>query len=203
MRALVLVDLQNDFMPGGALVVPGGHEVVAPANRLGQKFELIVATQDWHPPDHGSFAASHPGTRVGDTIDLNGIQQILWPVHCVRGTHGAELHRDLDRSRIEKVFRKGTEVGLDSYSTFFDNAHRQSTGLADHLRGRGVEQVYLAGLATDYCVKFSVLDALGLGFETYIVLDACRGIDRRPGDVDRAVEEIAQAGGHAIDSQAV
>lgn len=199
MKALILVDLQNDFCPGGALPVPEGDQVIPVANRLQPQFELVVATQDWHPPDHGSFAANHPGRQPGEVIQLAGLEQILWPVHCVAGTRGAELHPDLDRRRIAHVARKGVDRELDSYSTFFDNAHRRSTGLAEYLREKGVDEVYIGGLATDYCVKSSALDAVGQGFRTYVIADACRGIDLRPGDIARAFDEVRAAGVEVVE----
>lgn len=194
MRALILVDLQNDFLPGGALAVPGGDEVLPLANRLQERFEHVVATRDWHPLDHGSFAANHPGRQPGEIIDLEGLPQVLWPVHCVQHTHGAELAAELNADRIARVFFKGTDPGIDSYSGFFDNGHRRSTGLAEHLRERGVQEVYVLGLATDYCVKFTALDARQLGFHTWLVVDVCRGVDLRAGDVDRAIDEMRAAG---------
>jgi len=194
MKALILVDLQYDFCPGGALAVPDGDRVIPVANRLQSQFELIVATQDWHPPDHGSFAVNHPGRRPGDVVQLAGLEQILWPVHCVAGTRGAALHADLDQRRIAHVVHKGIERDLDSYSTFFDNAHRRSTGLAEYLRRVGVHEIYLCGLATDYCVKFSALDAMRLGFGTHVVAEGCRGINLHPGDTARALEEMRAAG---------
>ncbi len=194
MRALILVDLQNDFVPGGALAVPRGDEVVPLAGQLAARFDLVVATQDWHPPDHGSFAIQHEGREPGDTIVLAGLPQILWPVHCVQGTRGAEFVETLDMSRVRKVFRKGTQRDIDSYSGFFDNGHRRATGLGDYLKERSVSAVYVLGLATDYCVKFTALDARSLGFETCLIEDACRGVELAPGDVDRAVEEMRAAG---------
>ena len=164
MKALILVDLQNDFLPGGALAVPEGDRVIPVANKLQAHFDLVVATRDWHPPDHSSFAANHHGQKPGDWIDLDGVSQILWPPHCVQNSHGADLAAGLDTSKVRKVFFKGTDPRIDSYSTFFDNRHLKSTGLGDYLRERGVDEVYLMGLATDYCVKYSALDARGLGF---------------------------------------
>lgn len=200
MNALILVDLQNDFCPGGALPVPEGDRVVAVANKLQRQFPLVVATQDWHPADHGSFAANHPGKRPGDVIELAGLPQVLWPVHCVQGTPGAEFHPDLDRSAIARVFRKGTDPNIDSYSGIFDNAHRKSTGLAEYLKDRGVRRVTICGLATDYCAKFTALDALELGFETCLIEDACRGVDLQPGDVQRAIEAMRAKGVRVIQS---
>ena len=196
LRALILVDLQNDFCPGGALAVPQGDRVVPVANRLLEAavFELVVATQDWHPRHHGSFAVNHPGRSVGETVVLEGLEQILWPVHCVQGTPGAELVSTLKTGFVEKIFHKGTDPRIDSYSTFFDNAKRRSTGLEKFLRKQAVESVYLLGLATDYCVKYSALNAARLGFQTRVVTDGCRGIDLQEGDVERAFREMEQAG---------
>src|SRR3954464_12124852 len=161
-NALIIVDLQIDFCPGGALPVPQGDLVIPIINRLQEKFELIIATQDWHPANHGSFAANHPGCRIGEMIDLNGLPQILWPMHCVQNTAGAEFAPTLETDRIERIFQKGTDPAIDSYSGFFDNGHRKATGLGDYLKQRGVKSIYIAGLATDYCVKFTALDARAL-----------------------------------------
>ena len=199
--ALILVDLQNDFLPGGALAVPDGDAVIPIANEVQRAFDLIVATQDWHPRDHGSFAANHPGKKVGDVVDLNGLSQILWPMHCVQNTRGAEFSPGLRTDRITKVFRKGTDPGIDSYSTFFDNAHRRSTGLDDYLRGHGVREVAILGLATDYCVKFSVLDARELGFDVRVIEDGCRGVNLKPSDSADAIEEMRRAGAAIVTSR--
>ena len=202
MRALILVDLQNDFMPGGALGVPEGDQVVPIANQMQKVVDFVVATQDWHPNDHGSFAQNHPGREVGELIDLDGISQVLWPVHCVQNSHGSELVSTLDTARIRRVFRKGTDPSVDSYSAFFDNGHRQSTGLTDYLREHGVREVYLLGLATDYCVKFSALDARQLGFTTTVIEDGCRGVRLHERDVENAVEEMRVEGvGFRISSE--
>jgi nicotinamidase/pyrazinamidase len=194
MKALVLVDLQNDFCPGGALAVPEGDEAIPAANRLQQSSSLVVATQDWHPSDHGSFAINHPGKEPGDVIELAGLEQILWPVHCVQGTPGAELHPDLVKDRIVRIFRKGTDRQIDSYSGFFDNGHRKATGLGDYLKSQSVTEVYVCGLATDYCVKFTALDAVELGFKTFFVKDASRGVNLTPGDVAGAISEMRSTG---------
>ena len=194
MRALILVDLQYDFMPGGALAVPEGDLVVPVANKLQNSFEFVVASQDWHPPGHRSFAANNPGCAVGEVIDLAGLGQVMWPVHCVQESRGAQLVESLDHGRIRRVFRKGTDPEIDSYSAFFDNGHRQSTGLADYLKSNGIDEVFLAGLATDYCVKFSALDAIQAGFATTIIEDGCRGVELETGDVGRALEEMRRAG---------
>jgi nicotinamidase/pyrazinamidase len=193
-KALVLVDLQNDFCPGGALAVPGGDEVIDVANRMQQHFDLVVATQDWHPADHKSFAANHPGKEPGQVIELAGMEQVLWPVHCVQGTPGAELAPGLDRDKIARVFQKGTDPEIDSYSGFYDNGHRKATGLGEFLREQEVKDVYILGLATDYCVKFTALDARREGFSAYLIEDGCRGVELKPGDVDRAIDELRRDG---------
>ncbi|MBI5818169.1 MAG: bifunctional nicotinamidase/pyrazinamidase [Verrucomicrobia bacterium] len=194
MKALIVVDIQNDFLPGGALAVPGGDAVIPVVNRLQPAFPLVVATQDWHPADHGSFAASHAGKKVFEQIELNGLAQTLWPVHCVQHTQGAALAGTLSRDRIARVFPKGTDAGIDSYSGFFDNGHRKSTGLGEWLKAQGVAEVFVCGLATDYCVKFTALDAAEMGFKTHLIEDASRGVNLRPGDVEKAIEEAKRAG---------
>jgi nicotinamidase/pyrazinamidase len=194
MIALLLIDVQNDFLPGGALAVPNGDEVVAVANRLMQQYELVVATQDWHPADHLSFASQHPGRQIGETILLDGAPQILWPVHCVEHTWGAEFAPQLDRSRIEHIAPKGTDRRIDSYSGFFDNSRRQMTGLEPLLRSRGVDEVHLLGLATDYCVQATALDGVELGFRTVLLTEGTRGVELQPGDCQRAVERMREAG---------
>jgi nicotinamidase/pyrazinamidase len=205
MKALILVDLQNDFLPGGALSVPDGDAVIPVANALAASghYDLVVATQDWHPPDHGSFAANHPGRSVGETIELDGLPQVLWPVHCVQGTPGAELAAQVDRTHVARVFRKGTDPAIDSYSGFFDNGHRLATGLGDWLRERSVVTVHVCGLATDYCVRFTALDAVRLGFETALVEDPCRGVELAPGDVARAIDAVRDAGVTVLRSDAI
>ena len=201
MRALILVDLQNDFLPGGALAVPRGDAVIPIANRLQPRLPLVVATQDWHPVGHGSFASSHPGHQPGELLELGGLPQILWPDHCVQGSRGAELTPRLDGARVEAVLRKGTDPMIDSYSGFFDNGQRKSTGLADYLRGRGVDEVLVMGLATDYCVRYTALDARRLGFRTGLIEDGCAGVELRPGDIAAALEEMRQAGVQVLRSQ--
>jgi nicotinamidase/pyrazinamidase len=201
MKALIIVDLQNDFLPGGALPVPHGDEVIPLANRLQRGFDVVLATQDWHPPNHGSFAANHAGKKPGDRIMLDGIEQILWPVHCVQNTHGAEFASSFDTSRVAHVFHKGIDPRIDSYSTFFDNAHRRSTGLAEYLKERSIEDIYLLGLALDYCVKYSALDARQLGLSTHVIMDGCRGIELEPGDIDRARDEVKRVGAILLESR--
>ena len=200
MKTLVLVDIQNDFCPGGALAVAGGDEIVALANRLQRYFDLVLATQDWHPPDHGSFACNHAGKKPGDVIDLNGLRQILWPAHCIQNSVGAAFHPEFDQRSIEHIFHKGVDPGIDSYSCFFDNAHRRSTGLSQFLEDRRVEEIHIAGLATDYCVRYSALDARELGLKTTVIEDACRGVELNPGDVENALREMREAGVHIVRS---
>lgn len=202
-KALVMIDIQNDFVPGGALPTRGGDEIVEVVNRLQSRFPLIFATQDWHPADHGSFASNHPGAAPGQMIDLGGVQQVLWPDHCVQDTRGAEFHPDLVTKRIEAVVRKGTDPKIDSYSGFFDNAHNKATGLEQQLRSRGVTDIYVVGLATDYCVRFTALDALTLGFRVVVIRDACRGVELHEGDIDAAFEEMGDAGAEILDSSRI
>ena len=203
MKALILVDIQNDFLPGGALGVPRGDEVVPVANRLQPRFGLVVATQDWHPKGHGSFASTRPGRKPGEVAELGGLPQVLWPDHCVQGTTGAAFAPGLEMDRVEAIVRKGTDPEIDSYSGFFDNGHRKATGLGDYLRGRGATDLYVLGLATDYCVKFTALDALRLGFRAFLVQDGSRGVELRAGDVARAVDELRQAGVQLVQSSAM
>lgn len=194
MKALLLIDIQNDFLPGGALAVDKGDEVVAVANRLILEYELVVATQDWHPADHRSFASQHPRHQVGEIISLNGLDQILWPDHCVQGTAEAEFAPGLNVDAIDRVIQKGTDREIDSYSGFFDNARRKATGLESMLRERGVDEVHIVGLATDYCVKFTALDAVDLGFRTVVLTEGIRGVELEEGDCQRAISEMETAG---------
>jgi nicotinamidase/pyrazinamidase len=194
MIALVLVDIQNDFLPGGALPVPEGDAIIPIANQIQNRFELIVATQDWHPPNHGSFAANHPGKKLFQQIELNGLSQTLWPVHCVQNSQGAELAPGLGKERIAKIFQKGVDPGIDSYSGFFDNGHRRSTGMGEWLKAKRVTEIWVCGLATDYCVKFTALDGLQLGFKVSLVEEACRGVNLKPNDAAKAIEEMKRAG---------
>jgi nicotinamidase/pyrazinamidase len=203
MRALILVDLQYDFCPGGALQVARGDETITIANRLLPHFPIVAATQDWHPPDHGSFAANHPGKQPYEMIDLHGLMQVLWPTHCVQHTHGAEIHADLDRSKISEIFQKGTDPTVDSYSGFFDNGKRKATGLGEWLKARWIKQVYVMGLATDFCVKHTALDARALGFDVWVIEDGCRPVEQKPGDGDRALAEMRGQGCAIVESGAI
>jgi nicotinamidase/pyrazinamidase len=200
MKALVVVDVQYDFLPGGALAVPEGDQVIPVINELIPKFDVVAGTQDWHPASHGSFASNHNNRKPGDVTDLNGLQQILWPDHCVQETHGAELSLDLDQKGIQIIFRKGTDPGIDSYSGFFDNGHRKSTGLADYLNSHGVEDVYIVGLAADYCVKFTALDSIKENFITYLFIDATRAVNLQADDFEKAIREMKEKGVHILES---
>lgn len=193
MNALIIVDIQHDFLPGGALAVPHGGEVTGVINRIQADYDLVVATQDWHPAGHKSFASSHHGKKPYELIDLNGLPQTLWPDHCVQGTAGAALSEELDTKRIEAIFRKGMDVEIDSYSGFFDNGRRKATGLAGYLRDRNVSSVAVCGLAADYCVFFTAMDALDAGFGAVILDHASRAID--PIGYEAKKAEFLQKGG--------
>ncbi len=199
MNALILVDIQNDFLPGGALAVPRGDEVVPVANRLMEVFPLVVATQDWHPENHGSFASNHR-KPVGTLAELGGLPQVLWPRHCVQNTGGAAFAPGLNAANIERIFPKGTDPEIDSYSGFFDNGHRKATGLGEYLKQKGVTHIFVLGLATDYCVKATALDARQLGFEVTLVVDGCRGVELKAGDSERAIEEMRQEGVRIVEN---
>lgn len=205
-RALILVDIQRDFLPGGALAVPNADAILPLVRLLIERNEMVVATQDWHPPEHGSFAANHPpGHKPGDIIDLYGLQQVLWPVHCVQNTPGAQFSDALwDKyERISKIFRKGTDASVDSYSGFFDNGRRKTTGMGEWLKTQGVDALTIVGLTTDYCVKFTALDAVELGFQTTVVSDACRAVNLSEGDGERALKNMQAAGVHVITSKEI
>jgi nicotinamidase/pyrazinamidase len=174
---LIVIDVQNDFCPGGALPVASGHEVIPVIHRLAPSFQHIVLTQDWHPPGHISFASTHPGYKPFDSVNINSRIETLWPDHCVQGTRGADLHRDLSMNKAELILRKGYRTNLDSYSAFFENDHATPTGLSGYLRERRLDRVFLAGLAYDYCVGFSALDARQMNFRVVVIQDACRAID--------------------------
>ena len=190
---LLVVDVQNDFCPGGALAVPGGDEIVPAVNRLARGFAHVVLTQDWHPSGHSSFASANPGREPFETVEMPYGPQILWPDHCVQGTAGAAFHAALDIPHAELVLRKGYHAGFDSYSAFRENDRKTATGLAAYLRERGFERVTLCGLATDFCVLYSALDAREAGFAASVALDASRGIDVE-GSLARAVDAMRAAG---------
>ncbi|WP_416048670.1 bifunctional nicotinamidase/pyrazinamidase [Cupriavidus basilensis] len=199
---LLVIDVQNDFMPGGALAVAHGDEVVPVINRLATAFARVVLTQDWHPADHVSFAANHAGTQPFQTVALPYGQQVLWPTHCVQGTHGAALHAGLEMQHAQMVIRKGHHREVDSYSAFMEADRATPTGLAGYLRERGVRRVFCVGLATDYCVAWSALDARAAGFEAVVVEDACRAIDL-DGSLARAWQDLEAAGVRRVQSAAL
>ncbi|KAB7782958.1 bifunctional nicotinamidase/pyrazinamidase [Methylorubrum populi] len=199
---LLVIDVQNDFLPGGTLAVPEGDAVIAPINRLAERVPHVVLTQDWHPPGHASFHGSHPGKAPYDTADLHYGEQVLWPEHCVQGTRGAELAEGLNTERAELVIRKGHHPGIDSYSAFLEADRRTRTGLTGYLAERGLKRLLLAGLATDFCVLWSALDARRDGFEVLVVEDAVRGIDL-DGSLARAWDAMERAGVGRVESGAL
>lgn len=199
MKALIVVDVQNDFLPGGNLAVPEGDEVVPFINGVMPEFQLVVATQDWHPADHGSFASQHPGKEPGQIIELNGLDQILWPDHCVQHSFGASFASGLNIEQIEHVVRKGSDPGVDSYSGFFDNGHKVDTGLNDLLKEKDVDTIYIAGLAGDVCVAFTALDGASLGYKTFLYKQGTRAVNLKEGDFEKALKEMQNAGVTIID----
>ena len=192
MKTLVIIDVQNDFMPGGPLEVSRGNMIIPVINKIQSYFDLVVATQDWHPTDHASFASVHAMKRPYDKIVLHGKIQTLWPDHCVQGSKGAELHRNLETNRIAAIFRKGMDRGIDSYSGFYDNNHKLSTGLAGYLREKGVKEIYFCGLAADICVYFSMLDSISEGFSSILIEDASMPLF--PNKFDDLKCEMAKSG---------
>ena len=190
---LIIVDVQNDFCPGGALAVPKGDEVVPVANRLAARFDNVVLTQDWHPRGHASFASSHPGKKPFETIELSYGTQVLWPDHCVQGTRGADFHGELSVSRSQLIIRKGFHRDIDSYSGFLEADRSTTTGLAGYLKEKGFRDLYVCGLATDFCVAWTALDARATGFEVTVIEDACRAIDLE-GSLARAWADMHAAG---------
>lgn len=203
MKALVLVDLQNDFAPGGSLAVPHGDETVPVANRLMPHFPLVIATKDWHPADHGSFAASHPGRQPFELGELGGLPQVLWPVHCVANTQGADFIPGLHTDAIHHTVEKGTSAAIDSYSGFFDNGYRKATTLGTILTDADVQDLYVMGLATDYCVKATVVDGCKMGFRVHVITDGCRAVELNRGDAERAFREMEAAGAILVTSDEV
>lgn len=194
MKALLIVDMQQDFMPGGALPTKGADKLVPFINQLMNDYSLVIATKDWHPKNHMSFAENHPGKQMGDIIEVEGIDQILWPVHCVQGTKGADFVSGLNEQKIRRIFYKGVDRAIDSYSTFYDNAKLRETGLASYLRQHQVDEIVIVGVATDYCVLYSVLDALELGFKVTVLTKGCRPINQRPGDEMKALAKMKEKG---------
>jgi nicotinamidase/pyrazinamidase len=196
--ALIIIDLQNDFCPGGALQVPEGDQTVTPLNRIMDDFDIIVATQDWHPGGHISFASSHSEKEPFDTVQLDGIDQILWPDHCVQGSKGAAFHPELRSDPIKLIIRKGWNPNIDSYSAFKENDGITLTGLEGYLKTLHINQLFIGGLALDVCVLYSVIDALELGFSVKLLEDACRGIDTPPGSVKKAIDKMKENGASII-----
>lgn len=196
MKALVIVDIQYDFLPDGTLAVAQGDEIIPLINNMQPQYDLVVATQDWHPADHKSFASQHVDHQIFDSIDLDGLQQTLWPDHCVQGSAGALLSKQLDQHRIEAVFRKGLSRQIDSYSGFFDNGRRKNTGLHGYLQDRNITEIHICGLAADYCVYYTALDALDLGYRVAIISKATKAIDRTT-YMDKK-ENFVQKGGFFI-----
>jgi nicotinamidase/pyrazinamidase len=196
--ALICVDLQNDFFPGGALAVKSADQIINPIQDFyrehGSSLAAVVATQDWHPRDHQSFASMHPGCKIGDVIDLHGLPQVLWPDHCVQDSRGAEFHSAFSNFKFDFVARKGMQAEVDSYSGFFDNGHRFETALHKWLQDKKISNLIICGLATDYCVKYTVLDALKLGYKVQILQDGCRGVNLKPDDSDRALKDLISKG---------
>ncbi|MHA7131378.1 bifunctional nicotinamidase/pyrazinamidase [Algoriphagus namhaensis] len=198
--ALLIVDVQHDFLPGGALEVKEGDAIVPVINKLQEKFDVILATQDFHPSDHQSFAANHPRREIGEQINLHGLSQILWPVHCVQNTRGSDFPENLHQTKWKSIVQKGKNPEVDSYSGFFDNAKRGDTGLDRLLKELGVDRVFVVGLAQDFCVKFTALDSKSLGYETYLVTDATRAVNLGPTDGDDALSEMHSQGIRLIKS---
>jgi nicotinamidase/pyrazinamidase len=201
MKALILIDIQQDFLPGGTLAVPDGDAIIPVANQIQDFFDLVIATQDWHPPEHGSFASNHPGKNPMETIELAGMKQILWPDHCVQGSSGADFPAELDTNKVEAIFRKGMDPKIDSYSGFFDNRHKKSTGMGDYLKGRRINTVYVLGLAGDVCVKYTIDDALKLGFNAVLIEDGTRPIN--PQDFEKSKNELKMKGLKIIHSSEI
>lgn len=202
MKALLIVDIQNDFCPGGALAVPDGDAIIPTVNQLIEHFDVILQTQDWHPEGHSSFASSHEGNEPYDTIEVEYGTQVLWPDHCVQGTNGAEFHSDLNTLKSQVIIRKGFRKAIDSYSTFFENDQETTTGLTGYLKQRGITDLYTVGLATDFCVKWSILDGIDEGFNMHIVEDAVKGIDLN-GSLDAAWKEMKEKGVRITDSEEI
>lgn len=202
MKALLIVDLQYDFCPGGALAVPGGDTIIPHINALIPHFDCIIQTQDWHPKSHASFASNNNGKSPYDTIQMDYGEQVLWPDHCVQGSHGADFHRELNTTATQMIVRKGFRKNIDSYSAFFENDNTTATGLDGYLKERGVEELYITGLATDFCVKWSALDAVKQGYKTYLIENAVKGIDIE-GSVEQSLIEMKEAGVEFITSENV
>lgn len=199
-RALIIIDIQNDFCPGGALAVPEGNEIVPVINKLSSKFKRIIATQDWHPLNHVSFAVTHPGKKEFDVVNYEGIEQVLWPKHCVSGTKGAEFNAELDTIKFDLILRKGSNPKIDSYSAFKENDKKTLTGLEGYLKNLNVKETYFCGLALDYCVFYSAMDSKELGFGTYVIIDGTKGIDSPEGNIEKTLNVMRKKGIEIIES---
>ena len=194
LKALLVIDIQNDFCPGGALAVKDGDKIVPVVNKIMGKFDIIVATQDWHLRTQVSFASNHKGKNAYEEINIDGIMQTLWPDHCVAGTHGADFHKDLITDRFNLILRKGTNLQIDSYSAFLENDKKTETGLHGYLKSLNVPEVYVCGLATDYCVYYTAMDSVNYGFHTFVILDACKGIDIPEGSISKSINNMKNNG---------
>jgi len=192
MKTLVIVDLQNDFIKGGSLEVSGGENIIDPINNILINYDLILATKDWHPKDHISFASNHKNKNIGDIIKINGMDQVLWQDHCVQNTFGSDFPESLNVSTVKKIIYKGSEKKIDSYSGFFDNGKIRSTGLSDYLKNKNIKKIDFVGLATDYCLKYTALDSVSEGFETRVIYDCIKGIDKK--GCELALKELKSKG---------
>jgi nicotinamidase/pyrazinamidase len=196
-KALIIVDIQNDFLPKGTLHVKDSDQIIPIINQLQEKFDTVILTRDWHPSNHCSFASTH-NLKPAEVVFVHGIRQVLWPVHCVENTFGSEFSQQLNQKKISKIISKGIDEGIDSYSAFYDNLKKRSTGLEIYLKENDIKKVYFCGLTTEYCVRYSVIDAVELGFEVYVFEDAIRPVNLKPADSDRAIFEMKQMGAHFL-----
>ncbi len=199
--ALIIVDVQLDFCPGGSLEVKEGDKIIPVINNISESFYKVVATQDWHPADHISFAKNHPGKELFSTVEIDGIEQTLWPEHCVQGSRGAEFHPDLNLNPVDLIIRKGNNKRIDSYSAFFENDHKTPTGLEYYLKGFNIKRIFVCGLATDYCVFYTAMDAQYLGFQTFVIEDASKGVDFPEGNIKASIEKMKKGGVRLIKSE--
>jgi len=199
MKSLLLIDIQKDFLPGGSLAVPEGDQIIPVVNKLQEVFDIIVATQDWHPEDHGSFTSNHKDKHPGDKIELDGVEQVLWPDHCVQDSEGAEFADDLNMEKVQKIIQKGTDPRVDSYSGFFDNKRKKATGLHDYLRGQKVDTVCITGLAADVCVRYTALDALEMGYKVILPRDATKAV-AGPEAMKKTLNELEEKGAKVLNS---
>ena len=192
MKTLVIVDIQNDFLKGGSLAVPEGEKIIKPINKIIKQYDLVIATKDWHPKNHISFASNHTDKKIGDIINVNGLDQVLWPDHCIQNSFGSDFPEQLDISKLAKVVYKGSDADIDSYSGFYDNANFRSTGLSDYLKSKNINKIDYVGLATDYCLKYTALDSVSEGFKTRVLINCIKGIDEK--DCKLALNEMKSKG---------